>query len=131
MGEVERWHLPSIEASGTREPRVLFSQPEFRGVVIDLNHGDELGDHRLYEHSVLQVVSGRLGVSGEDEEMECEAGTLLMFAPKETRSLRALEPSRILLVLAPWPGEGHFPDDREPEPERVRERRKSAEPPHD
>ena len=61
VGKVERWHLPSIEASGTREPRVLFSQPEFRGVVIDLNHGDELGDHRLYEHSVLQVVSGGSG----------------------------------------------------------------------
>ena len=27
-----------------------------------------------------------------------------MFAPKEMRSLRALEASRILLVLAPWPG---------------------------
>jgi quercetin dioxygenase-like cupin family protein len=131
VGEVERWHLPSIEASGTREPRVLFSQPEFRGVVIDLNQGDELGEHRMYEHCVLQVISGRLEVSGEDGEMECETGTLLTFVPKEARSVRALEPSRILLVLAPWPGEGHFPDDREAESEEVRTQRKSAEPPDD
>ena len=131
MGEVERWHLPSIEASGTREPRVLFSQPEYRGVVIDLNRGDELGEHRLYEHSFIHVVSGRLEVSGEDGDMECEAGTLLSFAAKETRSVRALEPSRILLVLAPWPGEGHFPDDREAESEAIRTQRKSAEPPQD
>lgn len=128
MGGVERWHLPSIEASGTREPRVLFSQPEFRGVVLDLNDGDELGDHRLYERSFIHIVSGRLGVSG-DRDVECEAGTLLSFAAKETRSVRALEPSRILLVLAPWPGEGHFPDDREIDPERIAA--KSAEPPHD
>ena len=113
-----------------REPRVLFSQPEFRGVVIDLNRGDELGEHRMYEHCVLQVISGKLEVSGEEGEMECGAGTLLTFVPKEARSVRALEPSRILLVLAPWPGDGHFPDDREAEPERVREQRKSAEPPH-
>lgn len=128
MGDVERWHLPSIEQSGTREPRVLFSQPEFRAVVVDLNRGDELGDHRLYEHSVLQVVSGRVGVGGEEGEVECEAGTLLTFAPKETRRLRALEPSRILLVLAPWPGDGHFPEGREADPERIPP--KSAEPPH-
>lgn len=111
-----------------REPRVLFSQPEFRGVVIDLNDGDELGDHRMYEHCVLHVVSGRLGVSGEDREMDCEAGTLVTFAPKETRSVRALEPSRILLLLSPWPGEGHFPEDRERDPDRIPP--KSAEPPH-
>jgi quercetin dioxygenase-like cupin family protein len=128
---MERWHLPSIEASGMREPRVLFSQPEFRGVLIDLNRGDELGEHRMYEHCVLQVISGRLEVSREDGKIECETGTLLTFVPKEARSVRALEPSRILLVLAPWPGEGHFPDDREAESEEVRTQRKSAEPPDD
>ena len=58
MGGVERWHLPSIEANGKREPRVLFSRPECRAVVIDLNEGDELGEHRLYENAVVQVVSG-------------------------------------------------------------------------
>ena len=56
MGGVERWHLPSIEANGKREPRVLFSRPECRAVVIDLNEGDELGDHRVYESAVLQVL---------------------------------------------------------------------------
>lgn len=125
---MERWHLPSIEASGQREPRVLFSQPEFRGVVVDLNHGDELGDHRLYEHALLHVVSGRLGVSGLDQDVECEAGTLIAFAPRETRSVRALEPSRILLLLAPWPGDGHFPEGRETDPERMPAN--AAEPPH-
>jgi quercetin dioxygenase-like cupin family protein len=125
---MERWHLPSIEASGPREPRVLFSQPEFRGVVVDLNEGDELGDHRLYEHAVLHVVSGTLRVARENEEADCEAGTLAIFAPGETRSVRALEPSRILLVLAPWPGDGHFPEGREADPQRIPPG--SAEPPH-
>jgi quercetin dioxygenase-like cupin family protein len=116
---MERWHLPSVEASGQREPRVLFSQPEFRGVVIDLNRGDELGEHSVYEHALIHVVSGRLRVTAGDKEAECEAGTLVTFAPREVHRVRALEPSRLLLLLAPWPGEGHFPDDREADPTRM------------
>jgi quercetin dioxygenase-like cupin family protein len=116
---VERWHLPSIEASGQREPRVLFSQPEFRGFVVDLDRSDQLGDHRLYEHAVVQIVSGRVRIAMEARSVECEAGTLVTFAPGETRRVQALEPSRILLLLAPWPGDGHYPQDRTADPERM------------
>jgi quercetin dioxygenase-like cupin family protein len=116
---VERWHLPSVEASGKREPRVLFSRPEARAVLIDLNAGDEMGDHRLYESAVLQVVSGRLGVATGGQELECQAGMLMTFAPGESRSVRALEASRILLVLAPWPGDGHFAAGEDADPARM------------
>lgn len=119
MGAVERWHLPSIEANGKREPRVLFSRPDCRAVVIDLNDGDELGEHRVYENAVLQIVSGRLRVSVDDLDIECHAGSLVTFAPRETRSVRALEPSRILLLLAPWPGDGHFADGEAADPEHM------------
>lgn len=116
---MQRWHLPSIEANGKREPRVLFSRPECRAVVIDLNTGDELGAHRVYESAVLQVVSGRVRLEVDDEGVECDAGSLVTFAARETRSLRALEPSRILLVLAPWPGDGHFAEGHDADPERM------------
>jgi quercetin dioxygenase-like cupin family protein len=116
---VERWHLPSIEANGKREPRVLFSRPECRGVLIDLNAGDEMGDHRVHEHAVVQVVSGSLELVVGDHSVECPAGTLLTFTPGETRSVRALEQSRILLLLAPWPGEGHFRAGEDADPERM------------
>jgi quercetin dioxygenase-like cupin family protein len=116
---VERWHLPSIDASGKREPRVLFSRAEARAVLIDLNAGDEMGDHRLHESAVLQVVTGKVGIELADQGVECEAGTLLTFAAGETRSLRALEPSRILLLLSPWPGAGHFPAGEDADPARM------------
>jgi quercetin dioxygenase-like cupin family protein len=105
---VQRWHLPSIEANGRREPRVLFSRPECRSVLIDLTAGDEMGEHRTHEVAVLEVVSGRLAVTAGGRRVECEAGTLVSFEPGQARTLEALEQSRILLVLAPWPGEGHF-----------------------
>ena len=103
MTPVERWHLPSIAADGKREPRVLFSRPDRRAVVIDLNEGDELGNHRLHEHAVIEVVSGRLGLTLAGREVECDAGMLMTFEPGETRKVRALEPSRLLLLLTPWP----------------------------
>lgn len=116
---MERWHLPSIAASGRREPRVLFSRPGCRAVLIDLNAGDELGDHRTHEHAVLQIVSGKLEVAVGDRRVECDEGTLVTFTRGETRSVRALESARILLVLAPWPGEGHFREGEDADPERM------------
>ncbi len=98
---------------------MLFSQREGRAVLIDLNAGDEMGDHRLHESAILQVVSGRLGVATGGQEIECEAGMLLTFAAGETRSVRALQPSRILLLLAPWPGDGHFADGEDADPARM------------
>ena len=65
------------------------------------------------------VVSGRLGVAVGDSAAECDEGSLVTFAPGETRSVRALEPSRILLVLAPWPGEGHFREGADADPTRM------------
>jgi len=119
LADVERWHLPSIEANGKREPRVLFSRPQCRAVLIDLNAGDELRDHRVHEHAVVEVISGKLGLAVGGQRVECDAGTLVTFAPGETRSVRALEPSRILLLLAPWPGEGHFQEGADADPERM------------
>lgn len=111
--------MPSIEANGKREPRVLFSRPDSRAVVLDLNEGDELGEHRLHEHAVVEVVSGRLAVTLPDATVECEAGTLMTFEPGETRSVRALEPSRLLLLLTPWPGDGHFHAAEDADPARM------------
>jgi quercetin dioxygenase-like cupin family protein len=124
---VERWHLLTVEASGKREPRVLFSRPACRAVLIDLNERDELGDHSVHEDAVLQVVSGRVLVAAGDRRAECEAGAIVVFAPGEVHSVQALAASRLLLLLAPWPGAGHFPDGDAVDPERMPA--KASEPP--
>lgn len=116
---MDRWDLPSIEASGKREPRVLFSRPSCRAILIDLIAGEELREHRVHEHAVLQVVSGRLRVAVADHDADCGPGTLVTFAAREARAVQALEPSRILLILAPWPGEGHFHAGEQSDSERL------------
>ena len=116
---MDRWHLPSIEATGKREPRVLFSTSACRAVVIDLQAGEEMGDHQVRERAVLQVVSGRVSLGADGHDAECEPGTLATFAPSERHAVRALEDSRLLLLLAPWPAEGHFQSGEDADPERV------------
>jgi quercetin dioxygenase-like cupin family protein len=116
---VERWHLPSIEANGKREPRVLFSSSACRAVVIDLKAGDEMREHQVHEHAVLEVLSGRVALAAGGDDAECGPGTLASFDPGERRTVLALEPSRILLLLAPWPGDGHFGAGEDADPKRM------------
>ncbi|HET6848664.1 MAG TPA: cupin domain-containing protein [Gaiellales bacterium] len=108
---MDRWHIPSVDASGRREPRVLFSTPECRAVVIDLSDGDQLGEHSVHERAIIQVVSGEVTVAAAGSESSCSEGTLVVFEPGERHAVRATGgPARLLLTLAPWPGEGHYPD---------------------
>jgi quercetin dioxygenase-like cupin family protein len=105
---VDRWHLPSIDVTGKREPRVLFSSPACRAVVIDLQADETMGDHQVHEYAMVQIVTGRVEITAAGTEAECPAGSLVLFEPGERHAVRAAEASRILLLLAPWPGEGHY-----------------------
>lgn len=89
-------------------PRVLFSSPECRAVVIDLQCGEELGDHHVRERAVVEVVAGRVTIESGAETEECETGTLVTFDPGEHHTVRALADTRLLLLLAPWPA-AHLP----------------------
>lgn len=87
---------------------MLFSAPECRAVLLDLRAGDELGEHSVHERATIQVVAGDVSISCGDGTVEAAAGTLVTFPPGERHSLRALGDARILLLLAPWPGEAHY-----------------------
>ena len=93
--------------TGRQMPRVLFSSREFRAVVIDLQRGEELGDHQVRERAVVEVVAGRVSIECCEETVECETGTLVTFDPGEHHTVRALADARLLLLLAPWPAAKH------------------------
>ena len=48
--------------------------------------------------------------------MDAPAGTLLRFEADERRSLGSAAGARILMLLAPWPGAGHYRGDRRSTP---------------
>jgi quercetin dioxygenase-like cupin family protein len=116
---VHRWHLTSIEASGKRDPKVLFSTPECRAVLIDLPAGEQMGEHSVHERAVVQILSGAVEVRGGASADTCGAGTLIQFDPNERHALRAVEASRVLLLLAPWPGDGHYAEGETRDPQRL------------
>jgi quercetin dioxygenase-like cupin family protein len=114
---MDRWHLPSVEADGKREPKVLFSAPgECRAIVLDLRAGDEMGEHSVRERAVIHVVSGRARIGPPGGVVEAEAGTLVTFAPSERHTVTAVEDTRLLLLLAPWPAAGHFQEGEDADP---------------
>jgi quercetin dioxygenase-like cupin family protein len=106
---MQSWNLREIEApGGSRSPSVLLSEDEARAVLLALEPGQKLGDHQVKEHAWLVVVEGSARIGGGGEELEAGVGMLVHFEPDERHFVRSEDGARILLLLAPWPGEGHF-----------------------
>ena len=106
---MQTWDLTAIDMpGGTRSPVVVDSEDEARAVLIGLDPGQELGDHQVKEHAWVVVVEGTVEIESDGRTTSVGAGTLLTFAPDERHALRSVDGARILLILAPWPGEGHY-----------------------
>jgi quercetin dioxygenase-like cupin family protein len=106
---VQRWDLLELDApDGTRDPLVLHSDDGARAVLIVLQPGQELGDHQVKENAWVTVLDGEVEVTAGDGSSTAGRGSLVRFDPDERHSLRTAGGARVLLLLAPWPGEGHY-----------------------
>ncbi|MDQ3867049.1 MAG: hypothetical protein M3304_09535 [Actinomycetota bacterium] len=106
---MQTWRLPEIETpDGSRSPVVLLSENEARAVLIGLEPGQELGDHQVKEHAWIVVVEGSARIGSAADSVEAPVGTLVHFEPDERHFVASREGAKILLLLAPWPGEGHY-----------------------
>jgi quercetin dioxygenase-like cupin family protein len=109
---VQSWNLREIETpGGTRSPVVLRSDESARAVLIVLHPGQALGDHQMKERALVSVVDGSVRVESGGETIEGGEGSFFSFDADERRSISTDEGARILLVFAPWPGEGHYRGD--------------------
>src|SRR3954451_15630996 len=101
------WDITGLDVQ-PHNPAVLDSEAEGRAIVIHLPAGERLQQHQVHERAWLLVVSGAVEIedSGGDS-VSGGAGLLATFDPNERREVRATEDSRLLLLLSPWPGEGH------------------------
>ena len=107
MRPMESWDLNSLDVEA-RQPQVLDSEDEGRAIVIQLPAGEQLQEHQVHERAWLLVIDGEIEVtdSGGDSESG-STGWLAIFDPRERREVTAKTDARLLLVLSPWPGEGH------------------------
>jgi redox-sensitive bicupin YhaK (pirin superfamily) len=101
------WELNEIDVQ-PHQPEVLASEAEGRAIVLHLPAGERLREHQVHERGWLVVASGQLEIDDTDGDTVAGGpGFLAEFDPNERREVRATEDARILLILSPWPGEGH------------------------
>jgi quercetin dioxygenase-like cupin family protein len=87
--------------------------------VIDLAQDEEMGDHQVRERALVHVLRGSVSCTSGTDTACCGEGTLIVFEPAEPHSVRALQPARLLLVLAPWPAQGHYDDAQGDDPHEL------------
>jgi quercetin dioxygenase-like cupin family protein len=89
-------------------PVVLHSEDGVaRIVAINLPAGEELQEHEVHERAWLLVAAGEIELNGNGESSSGGPGFLAHFAPKERHQVLAKSDARLILLLSPWPGEGH------------------------
>jgi quercetin dioxygenase-like cupin family protein len=104
---MEHWDLRSLDVE-PHHPRILHSaRGEARSIAILLPAGEELQEHEVHERAYLVVVDGQVEVTNGGRSITGEAGFAAVFDPHERHTVRATSDARLLLVLAPWPGDGH------------------------
>jgi quercetin dioxygenase-like cupin family protein len=103
---METWEVRALDIEA-HHPQVLRSDAETRAIAIHIPAGEQLAEHQVHERSYLIVVDGEISISQADENVSGGPGLLAHFAPNERRTVRAVSDARLVLVLAPWPGQGH------------------------
>jgi quercetin dioxygenase-like cupin family protein len=104
---MDDWDLKSL-AWRPHHPEILSSTPEGRSIVLDLPAGEALQDHQVHEGAWITIVSGEVTITSHTgQTIDAAPGTLAQLAPQERHEVQAIVDSRLLLLLAPWPGSGH------------------------
>ncbi len=104
---METWDLRDLDVAA-HKPHILSSSNAARVIALNLPAGDQLQEHEVHERAWLVVVDGEIEVRRDGEEsVSGGAGLVAEFAPHEPHEVHAASDARLLLILAPWPGEGH------------------------
>ena len=100
---MDTWDLRSLDVQ-PHQPQILRSDDgAARAIAINLPAGEQLQEHEVHEHAYLVVLDGEVELSGQ----VAGAGSAAHWDPQERHEVKATSDARLLLVLAPWPGEGH------------------------
>lgn len=71
--------------------------------------GESLQDHEVHERAWVIVVDGEVEITADGEERAAGGrGLMVEFSPSsERQAVLARSQNRLLLLLAPWPADGH------------------------
>ena len=101
------WDLKAIELR-PHSPEILSSASDARGVVLEIPRGESLQDHQVHERAWVTVIDGQVEITTTaGESVTGGSGLMVEFAPGERHAVHARTTARLLLLLTPWPGDGH------------------------
>jgi quercetin dioxygenase-like cupin family protein len=103
---MDSWDITTLDVR-PHHPEVLRSDDESRVIAINLPAGEALQEHEVHERAWLVVAAGEVEIEQGGQTVSGGAGLLAHFDPKERHEVRARSDARLILILAPWPGEGH------------------------
>ena len=104
---MQTWEISALDIQ-PHHPEVLASDDGGRVIVLHLPAGERLQEHQVHEHAWLVVVAGEIEISEPGGKTVAGGpGLLAEFEPNQRREVAATEDARLLLLLSPWPGEGH------------------------
>lgn len=103
---MQTWDANSIEVA-PHKPEILSSGEGARVIALNLPAGELLQEHEVHEQAFLVVLGGEVEVEAGDRTVAGARGFVAEFGPQERHEVRATEDARLLLVLSPWPGDGH------------------------
>ena len=103
---VDTWDVASLDVE-PQKPAVLRSDDETRVIAINLPAGEQLNEHQVHERAWVVVAAGEVEIEQGERTVSGGAGLLAHFEPGERHEVRATADTRLILLLSPWPGEGH------------------------
>ena len=103
---MKTWDVLSLEVEAHR-PEILSSSDAARVIALQLPAGERLQEHVVHERAWVVVVEGELEMAVDGRQSRGGPGFVAEFDPKEPHEVSAVTTSRLLLFLAPWPGDGH------------------------
>ena len=104
---MDTWDINSLDVQ-PHQPKVLRSDGEARVIAINLPAGERLQDHQVHERAWLVVADGEIELTGDGGSRQTGGpGFVAHFEKNERHEVSAKADSRLVLLLAPWPGPGH------------------------
>ena len=103
---MKHWDIAGLDIE-PHAPQILSTTDDSRAIALELPAGESLQEHQVHERAWLVVAAGEVEIEQDGSTVSGGPGLTAHFEPNQRHELRATSDARLLLILAPWPGEGH------------------------
>lgn len=101
------WTIPTLGLE-PHAPEILASADDARAIALMIPAGESLDDHQVHERAWVTVLGGDVEITTNSaESISGSTGLVVEFAPNERHAVHARSDAHLLLLLTPWPGDGH------------------------